>query len=132
MMDIRTHRERVKKLPDVFYRYIFKDGKISKTQIKKNKGTDPFMSSSLLYFEKKNGTRVYLSHAERIELGKYDGRRNAVFLEEDNAEAKAAAIFDMHYNERIAECEDIVKDCILKRKTLQQIISKGGSNGVGV
>jgi hypothetical protein len=121
-MDIRTHRERVKQLPDVFYRYIFKDGKISKTQIKKNKGIDPFMCSSLVYFERPNGTRVYLSHAERIEIGKYDGRRNAVFLEEDNAEAEAAAVFDMHYNELIAECEDNVKDYILKRKTLYQIM----------
>lgn len=119
------HRERVKQLPDVFYRYIFKDGKISKTQIKKNKGIDPFMCSSLVYFERPNGTRVYLSHAERIELGKFDGRRNAVFLEEDNAEAEAAAVFDMHYNELIAECENNVKDYILKRKTLHQIM-KGG------
>ncbi len=125
-MDIRTHRERVKQLPDVFYRYIFKDGKISKTQIKKNKGIDPFMCSSLVYFERPNGTRVYLSHAERIEIGKYDGRRNAVFLEEDNAEAAAAAIFDMHYNELIAECEDNVKDYILKRKTLYQIMKGDG------
>lgn len=124
-MDIRTHRERVKQLPDVFYRYIFKDGKISKTQIKKNKGIDPFISSSLVYFERPNGTRVYLSHAERIEIGKYDGRRNAVFLEEDNAEAEAATVFDMHYNELIAECEENVKDYILKRKTLYQIM-KGG------
>ena len=124
-MDIRTHRERIKQLPDVFYRYIFKDGKISKTQIKKNKGIDPFMCSNLVYFERPNGTRVYLSHAERIEIGKYDGRRNAVFLEEDNAEAEAAAIFDMHYNELIAECEEHVKDYILKRKTLYQIM-KGG------
>jgi len=124
-MDIRTHRERVKQLPDVFYRYIFKDGKISKTQIKKNKGIDPFMCSSLVYFERPNGTRVYLSHAERIEIGKYDGRRNAVFLEEDNAEAEAAAVFDMHYNELIAECEDNVKDYILKRKTLYQIMRGG-------
>lgn len=123
-MDIRTHHERVKKLPDVFYRYIFKDGKISKTQIKKNKGIDPFMSSSLVYFERPNGTRVYLSHAERIELGKFDGRRNAVFLEEDNAEAEAAAVFDMHYNDLIAECEKNVKDYILKRKTLKQIIDR--------
>ena len=118
-MDIRTHRERVKQLPDVFYRYIFKDGKISKTQIKKNKGIDPFMCSSLVYLD--------LSHAERIEIGKYDGRRNAVFLEEDNAEDKAAAVFDMHYNELIAECEDNVKDYILKRKTLHQIM-KGGDD----
>ena len=124
-MDIRTYRERVKHLPDVFYRYIFKDGKISKTQIKKNKGIDPFMCSSLVYFERPNGTRVYLSHAERIEIGKYDGRRNAVFLEEDNAEAEAAAVFDMHYNELIAECEDNVKDYILKRKTLYQIMRGG-------
>ena len=121
-MDIRTYRERVKQLPDVFYRYIFKDGKISKTQIKRNKGIDPLMCSSLVYFERPNGTRVYLSHAERIEIGKYDGRRNAVFLEEDNAEAKAAAVFDMHYNELIAECEENVKDYILKRKTLHQIM----------
>jgi len=121
-MDIRTYRERVKQLPDLFYRYIFKDGKISKTQIKKNKGIDPFMCSSLVYFERPNGTRVYLSHAERIEIGKYDGRRNAVFLEEDNAEAEAAAVFDMHYNELIAECENNVKDYILKRKTLYQIM----------
>ncbi len=121
-MDIRTHRERVKQLPDVFYRYIFKDGKISKTQIKRNKGVDPFMRSNLIYFERPNGTRVYLSHAERIEIGKYDGRRNAVFLEEDNAEAEAAAVFDMHYNELIAECEDSVKDYILKRKTLYRIM----------
>ena len=124
-MDMRTHRERVKQLPDVFYRYIFKDGKISKTQIKKNKGIDPFMCSSLVYFERSNGTRVYLSHAERIEIGKYDGRRNAVFLEEDNAEAEAATVFDMHYNELIAECEEQVKDYILKRKALKQIM-KGG------
>jgi len=121
-MDIRTYRERVKQLPDLFYRYIFKDGKFSKTQIKKNKGIDPFMCSSLVYFERPNGTRVYLSHAERIEIGKYDGRRNAVFLEEDNAEAEAAAVFDMHYNELIAECENNVKDYILKRKTLYQIM----------
>jgi hypothetical protein len=130
-MDIRTHRERVKQLPDVFYRYIFKDGKISKTQIKRNKGIDPLMCSSLVYFERPNCTRVYLSHAERIEIGKFDGRRNAVFLEEDNAEAEAAAIFDMHYNELIAECEDSVKDYILKRKTLYRIM-RGEENGVGV
>lgn len=122
MMDIKTHRERVKQLPDVFYRYIFKDGEISKTQIKKNKGIDPFISSSLVYFERPNGTRVYLSHAERIELGKYDGRRNAVFLEEDNAEAEAAAIFDMHYDELIAEHEKYIKDCILKRNQLLPIM----------
>lgn len=122
-MDIRTYRERVKQLPDVFYRYIFKDGEISKTQIKKNKGIDPFLYSSLVFFERPNGTRVYLSHAEKIDLGKYDGRRNAVFLEEDNAEAEAAAIFDMHYNELIAEYEERIKDCILKRKTLYQIMT---------
>lgn len=124
-MDIRTHRERVKQLPDVFYRYIFMNGKISKTQIKKNKGIDPFMCSSLVYFERENGTRVYLSHAEKIELGKYDGRRNAVFLEEDNAEAEAAIVFDEHFDDEILKRELEIKDYILKRKTLKQIIDRG-------
>lgn len=117
-MDIRTHRERVKQLPDVFYRYIFKDGKISKTQIKKNKGIDPFMCSSLVYFERPNGTRVYLSHAERIEIGKYDGRRNAVFLEEDNAESEAAIIFSSHFDDEIGLREREIRDYILKKKQL--------------
>ena len=124
-MDIRTHRDRVKRLPDVFYRYIFKDGKISKTQIKKNKGIDQFMSSSLVYFERPNGTRVYLSHAERIEIGKYDGRRNAVFLEEDNAEAEAACIFSSHFDDEIALREREIKDYILKKKQLLDY-TKGG------
>ena len=124
-MDIRTHRERVKQLPDVFYRYIFMNGKISKTQIKKNKGIDPFMCSSLVYFERPNGTRVYLSHAEKIEIGKYDGRRNAVFLEEDNAEAEAAIVFDEHFDDEILKRELEIKDYILKRKTLKQIIDRG-------
>lgn len=117
-MDIRTYRERVKQLPDVFYRYIFKDGKISKTQIKKNKGIDPFMCSSLVYFERPNGTRVYLSHAERIEIGKFDGRRNAVFLEEDNAEAYAAIIFSSHFDDEIGLRELEIRDYILKKKQL--------------
>lgn len=124
-MDIRTHRERVKQLPDVFYRYIFKDGKISKTQIKKNKGIDPFMCSSLVYFERANGTRVYLSHAERIEIGKYDGRRNAVFLEEDNAEAFAAIIFSSHFDDEIGLRELEIRDYILKKKQLLNY-TKGG------
>ena len=124
-MDIRTHRERVKQLPDVFYRYIFKDWKISKTQIKRNKGIDPFMSSSLVYFERPNGTRVYLSHAERIEIGKYDGRRNAVFLEEDNAEAEAACIFSSHFDDEIALREREIRDYILKKKQLLDY-TKGG------
>lgn len=124
-MDIRTHRERVKQLPDVFYRYIFKDGKISKTQIKRNKGIDPFMSSSLVYFERSNGTRVYLSHAERIEIGKYDGRRNAVFLKEDNAESEAAIIFSSHFDDEIALRESEIRDYILKKKQLLPLINGG-------
>ena len=124
-MDTRSYLNRIKWLPDVFYRYVFKDGKISKTQIKKNKGIDPFLCSNVVYYEKANGTRVYLDHAERIDLGRYDSKRNAVFLEEDNAEAKAAAMFDMYYNERIAECEELVRDYTLKRETLYQIM-KGG------
>lgn len=131
MMDIVTSRNHIRQLPDVFYRYIFKNGKIRKNKVVRNKRVDPVFYSSLFYLERENGSRTYLSHAEKICLGKYDGKRHAVFLEEDNAEAKAAAVFDMHYNERIAECEELVKDYILKRKTLYRIM-RGEENGVGV
>lgn len=130
-MDIRTSREHISRLPDVFYRYIFKNGKIRKDKVVRNKRIDTIYVSNLFYLERKNGSRTYLSHAEKIRLGKYDGKRHAVFLEEDNAEAKAAAVFDMRYNERIAECEELVKDYILKRKTLYRIM-RGEENGVGV
>jgi hypothetical protein len=34
-MNARSYLNRIKELPDVFYRYVFKNGKIYKTQIKK-------------------------------------------------------------------------------------------------
>lgn len=127
-MDRRSYENRARSLPDIFYRYTFKDGKIHKTEIRKNKNVGIYFSSSLFYFQKDDGSRTYLSHVERIEIGKYNGIRQAVFLESDNAEAEAAAIFDMYYNEKIAECEEAVKDYILKRKTLYQIM-RGENNG---
>lgn len=116
------------RLPDVFYRYIFNGYEIEVTKIEKI-----IRYHNIVSFEyiKKNGTTAGLSHPETVVLGGYDGMRHAVFLTEPDKEVEAAMIFDQHLENRIASFEEKVKDCILKRKTLQQIM-KGGSNGTSV
>jgi hypothetical protein len=69
--------------------------------------------------------KTELSRPYDIQFGVYDGHRKCVFFEEPDKEKEAALIFDKHYDEVIAKCEDKVKDCILKRKALQRIIKKG-------
>lgn len=121
-------------LPDIFYRYRFVDSGIEKVAVKKHifkrSNLSPFCA--FIYEQGKGNRNSVLASPDDIKFGVYDGKRNAVFLESDNGEIEAASIFDNYYQSRIKECEERVKNYILSRKTLQEVIRKGGTNGVGV
>lgn len=126
----------LEELPDIFYRYKLEGDEIVVTRmVKRVYCLDPITVYDVYYHHYLTNGEVVdrqVSHPERIRFGVYDGSRHCVFFEEPDKEVEAAMIFDQHLDNRIASFEEKVKDCILKRKTLQQIIRKGGSNGSSV
>lgn len=126
----QSGRTNLEELPDIFYRYELKGDEIVVTRMAKRVFYHDIVA---VYYQHylANGEIIdrQVSHPERIRFGEYDGYRHCVFFEKPDKEVEAAMIFDQHLDNRIASFEEKVKDCVLKRKTLQQIIRKGGSNG---
>lgn len=119
----------LEELPDIFYRYELKGDEIVMTRMAKRVCYHDIIA---VYYQHylANGEVIdrQVSHPEKIRFGVYDGSRHCVFFKEPDKEVEAAMIFDQHLDNRIASFEEKVKDCILKRKTLQQIIRKGDKN----
>ena len=134
----KSDQKTLEGLPDIFYRYKLEGDEIVVTRMTK-RVYRPARISHLniidVYYQHHlaNGEVIdrQVSHPEKIRFGEYDGSRHCVFFKEPDKEAEAAMIFDQHLENRIASFEEKVKDCILKRKTLQQIM-KGGSNGTSI
>lgn len=133
MRRIKSGQKILNELPDIFYRYELKGDEIVMTRMAKRVCYHNIIA---VYYQHHLASGEVIdrqvSHPEKIRFGEYDGSRHCVFFAEPDKEVEAAMIFDQHLDNRIASFEAKIKDCILKRKTLQQIIRKGGSNGSSV
>ena len=120
---MRSKFENTKHLPDVFYKYEWNGSEVAKTKIVRVsfRGLEEFK-----YVPTHSDTIRYISRPNTIELGVWDPRRKAVFLEKDNGELDALDIIHQHYVDAFGPIQKKLTDNILTQKAVRQYIRMHG------
>ena len=135
MTQLEEKRQKVKALPDIFYKYYLgDDGKMLEIPVKK----EEYKGSYVIFrYEMPDSKGIMrpgeLARPDSIEFGVFDGKRRCVFFKESNKKREAALIFDKEDENQIAKYETKIRKVIFKRRDLARCINSGGeSNGNGV
>lgn len=128
MTQLEEKHQKVKALPNIFYKYYLGDDrKMLEIPIKK----EEYKGSYVIFrYEMPDSKGIMrpgeLARPDSIEFGVFDGRRRCVFFKEPNKKREAALIFDKEYENQISKYEAKIWKAILKRKDLARVINCSG------